>query len=71
MEARDGTLTVNPREAAARLGLGRGTVYRLLQTGRLPCIRVGRRPNFRIPVVAIDQALKNPEGLTLAEEGEL
>lgn len=34
-------------EAAALLGLGRSTVYRLLQSGELPSIRVGRA--VRVP----------------------
>jgi len=70
MDARREALTVNPREAAARLGLGRGTVYRLLRCGRLPSVRVGRRPNYRIPTAALEEVLKNPERLNLGEEGE-
>jgi len=58
-------LTVNPAEASARLGLGRGTVYRLLRCGRL-----GRRPNYRIPVAALEEALKNSDRLTLTEDCE-
>ncbi|HUT74245.1 MAG TPA: excisionase family DNA-binding protein [Armatimonadota bacterium] len=63
-------LTVNPAEASARLGLGRGTVYRLLRCGRLPSVRVGRRPNYRIPVAALEEALKNSDRLTLTEDCE-
>jgi excisionase family DNA binding protein len=63
-------LTVSPAEASARLGLGRGTVYRLLRCGRLPSIRVGRRPNYRIPVAALEEALRNCDRLSLGEEGE-
>jgi excisionase family DNA binding protein len=51
------TLTISPKEAAARLGLGRGTVYRLLWTGRLPAVKVGKRPHYRVPVRAIEEVL--------------
>jgi len=59
------SLTVGPKEAAARLGLGRVAVYRLLREGRLPAVRVGR--HYRIPVRALEQALKRPESLSLPD----
>ena len=64
-------LTVSPHEAAARLGLGRGTVYRLLKAGKLPAIKVGRRPYYRVPVRAIEEALADPERLSLGAEREV
>lgn len=67
MEA-SAVLTVTPYEAAARLGLGRGTVYRLLKAGRLPAVKVGRRPHYRIPVRAIEEVLAEPERLSLGAE---
>ncbi len=61
-------LTVTPHEAAARLGIGRGTVYRLLKAGLLPAVKVGRRPHYRIPVRAIEEALAEPERLSIGGE---
>jgi len=61
-------LTCSPWEAAARLGLGRATVYRLLKAGRLPAVRVGRKPCFRIPVKALEEALEDPGRLSLSAE---
>jgi excisionase family DNA binding protein len=63
-------MTVTPLEAAARLGLGRQLVYRLLKAGRLPAVKVGRRPHYRVPVRALEEALAEPERLSIgAEEG--
>jgi len=59
------TLTITPHQAAARLGLGRQTVYRLLRAGKLPCVRVGARPNYRIPIRALEEAMSDPESLNL------
>lgn len=60
-------LTVSPYEAAARLGLGRRTIYRLIEGGRLPVVGAGKRPP-RIPVSAIEAALAEPERLNLGNE---
>jgi excisionase family DNA binding protein len=61
-------LTVSPKEAAQRLGIGLTTTYRLLRSGRLRAVRVGTRPNFRVPVRAIEEALAEPERLTLSSK---
>jgi len=61
-------MTVTPMEAARRLGLGRQLVYRLLKVGRLPAVRVGTRPHYRIPLWALEQALAEPERLNLGGE---
>jgi excisionase family DNA binding protein len=58
-------LTLSPHEAAARLGIGRGTMYRLPKSGRLPAIRVGRRPHYRIPLTVLEEALAYPERLSI------
>ena len=62
------SLTVSPYQAAARLGFGRQSVYRLLREGKLRATKLGR--NWRIPVAALEQALADPERLNLGgEEG--
>jgi excisionase family DNA binding protein len=62
------TLTVSPKEAAQRLGIGLTSTYRLLRAGRLRAVRVGRRPNFRVPVKALEEALAEPERLSIGAE---
>jgi excisionase family DNA binding protein len=59
------TLTISPKEAAQRLGIGLTTTYRLLRLGRLRAVRIGTRSNFRVPVRAIEEALAEPERLSL------
>ena len=61
-------LTVSAREASRMLGIGLTNTYRLLQLGRLPAVRIGKRPKFRVPLRAIEQALADPGRLSLGEE---
>lgn len=42
---------VRVTEAAGMLGVGRSTIYELLDAGRLPAVHIGR--SVRIPVHAI------------------
>ena len=49
----DDRLLLRLSEVAARLGLGRSTIYELIQRGELPVIRVGRA--VRVPVVALER----------------
>ena len=63
-------LTLSPHEAAARLGVGRGTIYRLLKAGKLRAIRVGKRPHYRIPLKVLEEALTYPERLSIGSVGE-
>jgi excisionase family DNA binding protein len=39
-------------EAAARLGVGRSTVYELIQAGQLPAVRIGKA--VRIPASRLE-----------------
>lgn len=48
-------LALSPEQAATALGLGRTTVYALIQGGQLRSVRVGRRRI--VPVAAIEAFL--------------
>jgi excisionase family DNA binding protein len=56
-------LTLNPKEAARRLGIGVNTCYRLIRLGRIPAVKVGGRPNYRVPAKALDELLADPSRL--------
>jgi excisionase family DNA binding protein len=43
-----------PKEAAARLGVHVSAIYRAIERGDLPVVRLGRRGAIRIPVSALD-----------------
>jgi excisionase family DNA binding protein len=47
----DEQLLLRIPEAAARLGLGRSTVYELIQAGDLPVVRIGKA--VRIPAARL------------------
>ena len=53
------------REACTRLGVGRATLYDLIESGRLPAFRPGKRA-YRIPGEAIE-AFKEAEIRKLQE----
>ena len=46
-------------ETMTALGLGRTTVYRMIQDGELPVVRVGKA--IRVPVEALDTWIKQKE----------
>lgn len=48
----DGRLLLTVDEAAARLGLGRSTVYEMVMRGDIPSIKIGRAR--RIPTGALE-----------------
>lgn len=48
-------LAVSPAAAATLLGIGRTTMYELLDAGRIPSIKAGRRRI--IPVKALEEFL--------------
>ena len=57
--------TVAVTEAARRLGVHHQTLYRAVERGEVPCIRIGRR--IRIPLRFLDSVLA---GGSPALEGE-
>lgn len=48
-------IVLSPVEAMEALGVGKNTIYRLLNTGKLPAVKIGRM--WRIPVSALDEIL--------------
>jgi len=46
-------LFLRPAEAAEVLGLGRTTLYALIEAGKIPVVRVGR--SIRIPVAELQK----------------
>ena len=61
-------LTISVKEASQRLGIGITRMYRLLKLGKLPAVRIGRRPNYRVVVRGLDEVLAEPSRLTLDED---
>ena len=51
--------TLRVREAAEVLGIGAGSVRRLVREGALPCMRIGERPLWRIPRSAVTQYIED------------
>lgn len=49
-------IVLSPAEAMEVLGVGKNTIYRLLNTGKLPAVKIGRM--WRIPVSALDELLQ-------------
>ena len=54
-------LGLTTSEAARRLGVHKGTIYRLIESGQLPAARVSPRGDYRISVKAIDRLLDGNE----------
>jgi len=53
--------TLSVPEAAKLLGVGRITMYRAVQDGRVPALKVGRKPKYRIPKRVIERLLDDPQ----------
>jgi len=55
-----GAMTYSVLEAARVLGIGTRSVYDAIHDGRLPALRIGRKPKLRIPKLAVEELLRNP-----------
>jgi len=54
-------MTYSVLEAARVLGIGTRSVYEAIRDGRLPALKIGRKPKLRIPRAAIEELLRHPE----------
>jgi len=54
------TETYSVRQVARLLGIGQQSIYQAVREGRLPAIRIGRKPKLRIPKIAIEELLRDP-----------
>jgi excisionase family DNA binding protein len=59
-------LLLTPTEAAARLGIGRTTLYRLLQTGELLSVTIGRCRRIKPDALVAYAASLEPRATTTA-----
>lgn len=53
----DYRVTLNVQEVCRALGISRGLCYEMLRSGRLPCIRLGKR--FLVPKKALEKMLED------------
>jgi excisionase family DNA binding protein len=51
--------TVSVDEAAAMLGIGRGSAFRAVRAGEIPSVRIGRR--VLVPLAALERLLNGEE----------
>lgn len=51
-------LALDLRQAAAALGVGKTTVYRLVKAGVLPHVKLGERSKLLVPVEELQEVLK-------------
>lgn len=49
-------IVLSPVEAMEALGVGKNTIYRLLNSGKLPAVRIGRM--WKIPISALHEMLQ-------------
>jgi len=52
MNTKTEALLVRPAQAAAILGVGRSTIYHLIETGEVPSVRLGTGI-VRVPIAAL------------------
>jgi excisionase family DNA binding protein len=57
---RDNRMTMTVEQAAAALGVSRGTAYEAVRTGQLPTIRIGRR--VLVPIEGLQALLRTSAG---------
>ncbi len=50
----------SPKEVQEMLGISQTTVYRWLETGKLPAVKIGKL--WRIPADALEELLNTAEG---------
>lgn len=60
--------TIAAAEAGRVLGVSRNVAYRLIREGTIPALRLGKK--LRVPVVALEEMLKNPKLLNQQERGQ-
>jgi excisionase family DNA binding protein len=60
-------LALRPIETAEAMGLCRSQVYRMLQKGELPSIRIGR--SVRVPVDRLKEWIERKAGANRAKAG--
>ena len=53
-------LTLSPKEASKKLGIGLNKVYELIHNHTIPSIRIGRK--LLIPIVSLENWLINSAG---------
>lgn len=54
--------TLSVEEAAAFLGISRGSAYQAIRTGEIPCIRIGKR--ILVPRVTLEKLLELDQAAT-------
>jgi excisionase family DNA binding protein len=57
MNTNDARLTMTVDQAAAALGVSRGTAYEAVKTGQLPTVRIGRR--VLVPIAGLHALVGN------------
>jgi excisionase family DNA binding protein len=65
MERSNERLVLSVEEAGKMLGLSRGLMYRAVNEGQIPCVRIGRR--IVIPRALLEQMLRESQS-RLSEE---
>jgi excisionase family DNA binding protein len=64
MDTPDGMIAVTVEEAARRISLGRDAMYALVESGRVPSVRIGRR------IIVLVRGLEDAMEAMAAERAE-